>query len=84
MNKQFYNNIVSQLEDLKVKRVDNKPITKAELQEFRKDALDMLEVVIGTKEYEPVKMSSHTGFKSTKHEVLLNAIIDKINTLQKH
>ena len=65
-------------------KVSNEPVTQEELQEFRKQALEMLEVVNGSKEYEAVTMSTQKGFKSTKHEVLLSAIIDKINTLQKY
>ena len=82
MNKQFYNKVVSEIEALKVMKVSNEPITKEELNSFKQEALNMLQIVNGTKEYEAVKMSTEKGKRTTKHEVLLSAIIDRINTLQ--
>lgn len=82
MNKQFYNKVVSDLKALESRIPSNKPITKEELQAFRKEALNMLEIVNGTKEYEAVTMSTEKGFRNTKHEVLLSAIIDRINNLK--
>lgn len=82
MDKQFYNKVVSQIEDLKVMKVDNSPITKEELNAFKQEAIEMLQIVNGTKEYEAVKMSTEKGKRTTKHEVLLSAIIDRINNLK--
>jgi len=84
MNKQFYNKVTSDLRALESRVVSDEPITLEELNTFKQEAINMLQIVNGTKEYEAVTMSTQKGFKSTKHEVLLSAIIDKINTLQKY
>ena len=82
MNKQFYNKITSDLRALESRVVSTEPITKEELGKFKQEAIEMLQIVNGTAEYEAVKMSTQKGFKSTKHEVLLSAIIDRINNLK--
>ena len=82
MSKEFYNKVCNDLKALESRVASTEPITQEELSKFKQEAINMLQIVNGTAEYEAVKMSSHNGFKSTKHEILLNAIINKINTLQ--
>ena len=82
MNKQFYNKVVSDLKALEARSIDNNPVTLEELNKFKKEAIEMLQIVNGTKEYEAVKMSTEKGKRTTKHEVLLSAIIDRINNLK--
>ena len=82
MNKQFYNKVVSDLKALEARSIDNNPVTLEELNKFKKKAIEMLQIVNGTKEYEAVKMSTEKGKRTTKHEVLLSAIIDRINNLK--
>ena len=82
MKKQFYNKVVSDLKALEARSIDNNPVTLEELNKFKKEAIEMLQIVNGTKEYEAVKMSTEKGKRTTKHEVLLSAIIDRINNLK--
>ena len=45
MNKQFYNKVVNDLEAIKKRKVSNAPLTQKELNDFRKEAIEMLEIV---------------------------------------
>ena len=45
MDKQFYNKAVKDLEVIKKRKVSNIPVTVKELNEFRREAIEMLEIV---------------------------------------
>ena len=45
MDKQFYNKVVNDLEAIKKRKVSNAPLTQKELNEFRREAIEMLEIV---------------------------------------
>lgn len=81
MSKEFYNKVVSDLEAIKERTVSSEPITQAELNDFRQDAVEMLQIANGTKEYKPakpeVKMTTQKGFKATKYELKLSAILNR-------
>lgn len=81
MTKEFYNKVVSDLKAVESRTVSNEPVTLKELNEFKKEAIDMLQIVNGSKEYKPaepkVKMSTQKGFKTTKYELKLSALINK-------
>jgi hypothetical protein len=81
MTKQFYDKVVSDLEAIKERTVSSEPITQKQLNEFRKESIEMLEIVNGTKEYKPakpeVKMTTQKGFKTTKYELKLSAILNR-------
>jgi hypothetical protein len=81
MNKQFYKKVTFDLKNLENRTVSYVPVTQAELNEFRKEATEMLEIMNGVKEYIPaepkVKMSTQKGFKPTKYELKLGALIRK-------
>ena len=81
MTKQFYDKVVSDLEAIKERTASSEPITQNQLNEFKKESLEMLEIVNGTKEYKPekpeVKMTTQKGFKTTKYELKLSAILNR-------
>ena len=77
MNKQFYNKVVNDLEAIKKRKVSNIPVTVKELQEFKNEAIDMLQIVNGSKKYEPVKMTIQKGFAAGRYELKLNKLINK-------
>ena len=77
MDKQFYNKVVKDLEEIKKRKVSNIPVTVKELQEFKREAIDMLQIVNGSKKYEPVKMTAQKGFTTGRYELKLNKLINK-------
>ncbi len=81
MNKLFYKKITLDLENIKNRTVSYEPVTQKQLNEFRKEATEMLEIMNGVREYKPaepkVKMSTQKGFTTTKYELKLSAIINK-------
>ena len=77
MDKQFYNKVVKDLEEIKKRKVSNIPVTVKELQEFKREAIDMLQIVNGSKKYEPVKMTTQKGFSTGRYELKLNKLINK-------
>ena len=80
MNKLFYKKITLDLENIKNRTVSYEPVTQKQLNEFRKEATEMLEIMNGVKEYKPakpeVKMTTQKGFKATKYELKLSAILN--------
>ena len=80
MNKEFYNKVVSDLKTVESRTVSNEPVTLKELNEFKSEAIEMLQIANGTKEYQPakpeVKMTTQKGFKATKYELKLSAILN--------
>ena len=81
MSKQFYNKVVSDLKALENRTVSNEAVTQKQLNEFRSEAIEMLQIANGVKEYKPstpeVKMTTQKGFKPTKYELKLSALINK-------
>ena len=81
MTKEFYKKVCNDLKAVESRTVSNEPVTQKQLNAFRKEALEMLEIVNGSKEYKPtepkVKMSTQKGFKTTKYELKLSALINK-------
>ena len=81
MSKEFYNKVVNDLRAVEARKVDNSPVTLKELNEFKKEAIEMLHIANGAKEYKPakpeVKMTTQKGFTTTKYELKLSAIINK-------
>ena len=79
MNKLFYKKITLDLENIKNRTVSYEPVTKKQLNEFRKEATEMLEIMNGVKEYIPaepkVEMTTQKGFTPTKYELKLSALI---------
>ena len=80
MSKKFYNKVCNDLNAIKERSVSNEPITKEQLNEFRSEAIEMLQIATGVKEYETVKpevkMTTQKGFKATKYELKLSAILN--------
>ena len=81
MTKEFYKKVCNELKAVESRTVSNEPVTQKQLNAFRKEALEMLEIVNGSKEYKPtepkVKMCTQKGFKTTKYELKLSALINK-------
>ena len=81
MNKLFYKKITFDLENLENRTVSYEPVTQEQLNEFRKEATEMLEIMNGVKEYQPaepkVEMSTQKGFTPTKYELKLSAILNR-------
>ena len=81
MSKQFYNKVVNDLNTIKERSVSNEPVTQKQLNEFRSEAIEMLQIANGVKEYNPakpeVKMSIQGGWSPTKYELKLGALIRK-------
>ena len=81
MDKQFYNKVVNDLENIKNRTVSYEPVTQAELNDFRTEAIEMLQIANGTKEYTPakpeVKMTTQKGFSTGKYELKLSAILNR-------
>ena len=81
MNKEFYKKITFDLENIKNKTVSYEPVTQAELNEFKQEAIEMLEIINGVKEYIPakpeVKMTTQRGFSAGKYELKLSAILNR-------
>jgi hypothetical protein len=49
MDKQFYDKVVKDLEVIKKRKDSNIPITQKELNDFKQEAIDMLQIVNGSK-----------------------------------
>ena len=81
MSKEFYRKVVNDLNAIKERSVSNEPITQKQLNDFRSEAIEMLQIANGVKEYKPstpeVKMTTQKGFKPTKYELKLGALIRK-------
>ncbi len=84
MSKEFYSKVVKDLEAIKKRKVSNAPVTLKELQEFKQDAIEMLQIVNGSKEVTlvptgtKVKMTTQKGFTTGRYELKLNKLINKI------
>ena len=81
MSKEFYSKVCNDLKTVESRTVSNEPVTLKELNEFKSEAIEMLQIANGTKEYQSakpeVKMTTQKGFKATKYELKLSALINK-------
>lgn len=77
MNREFYNKVCKDLEAIKKRTVSNNPVTQKELNEFKREAIEMLQIVNGSKKYEPLKMTTQRGFTTGRYELMLNKLINK-------
>ncbi len=79
MSKEFYRKVVNDLNAIKERSVSNEPVSQKQLNEFRSEAIEMLQIANGVKEYKPaepkVEMSTQKGFTPTKYELKLGALI---------